>query len=87
MKCLLVVTGLVLAAPLAAQQTRAERTDYAETSIHANVVALVDSLQRLGAGIRVGRLGLSPPGKVLPYIIAARPLVDAPPAPPAPASR
>jgi murein tripeptide amidase MpaA len=69
---------LLLAAPLAAQQTRAERTDYAETSTHADVVAFVDSLQRLGAGIRVGRLGLSPQGKVLPYIIAARPLVDAP---------
>ncbi len=69
---------LLLAAPLAAQQTRAERTGYAETSTHADVVAFVDSLQRLGAGIRVGRLGLSPQGKVLPYIIAARPLVDAP---------
>jgi murein tripeptide amidase MpaA len=38
----------------------------------------VDSLQRLGAGIRVGRLGLSAQGRVIPYIIAARPLADAP---------
>ena len=63
---------------LAAQQTRAERTDYSETSSHADVIGFVDSLQRLGAGIRVGRLGMSPMGKVLPYIIASRPLVDAP---------
>ena len=65
-------------APLPAQQTRAERTGYAETSTHADVLGFVDSLQRLGAGIRVGRLGLSPMGKVLPYVIASRPLVDAP---------
>lgn len=68
----------LFAAPLAAQQTRAERTAYAETSTHADVLAFVDSLQRLGAGIRVGRLGLSPTGQVLPYVIAARPLVDGP---------
>jgi murein tripeptide amidase MpaA len=69
---------LLIGAPLAAQQTRAERTAYAETSTHADVLAFVDSLQRLGAGIRVGRLGLSPQGRLLPYIIASRPLVDAP---------
>lgn len=69
---------LLAATPLAAQQTRAEKTDYAETSTHADVLGFVDSLQRLGAGIRVGRLGLSSMGKVLPYVIAARPLVDAP---------
>lgn len=69
---------LLAATPLAAQQTRAEKTDYAETSTHADVLGFVDSLQRLGAGIRVGRLGSSPMGKPLPYVIAARPLVDAP---------
>jgi hypothetical protein len=69
---------LIAAAPLAAQQTRAEKTGYVETSTHADVVGFVDSLQRLGAGIRVGRLGTSPMGKALPYVIAARPLVDAP---------
>lgn len=72
------IAALVAAGSLSAQQTRAERTDFAETSSHADVLAFVDSLQRLGAGIRVGRLGLSPLGKTLPYIIASRPLVDAP---------
>lgn len=69
---------LLAATPLAAQQTTAERTNYTETSTHADVLAFVDSLQRLGAGIRVGRLGSSPMGRSLPYVIAARPLVDAP---------
>src|SRR6185503_17688749 len=55
-----------------------ERTNYAQTSSHADVVAFLDSLQRLGAGIRVGRLGVSPQGRPLPYVIASRPLVDGP---------
>lgn len=69
---------LLAATPLASQQTVPERTNYAETSSHADVLAFVDSLQRLGAGIRVGRLGVSPQGRVLPYVIASRPLVDGP---------
>ncbi|NOT06716.1 MAG: M14 family metallopeptidase [Gemmatimonadales bacterium] len=72
---------LLLAAistPLAAQQTKPERSGFLETSSHADVLGFVDSLQKLGAGIRVGRLGLSPQGRVLPYIIASRPLVDGP---------
>jgi hypothetical protein len=78
MRTLLLLALVGTPLTLSAQQTRAERTSYAETSSHADVLAFVDSLQRLGAGIRVGRLGQSPMGKVLPYVIAARPLVDAP---------
>ena len=33
--------------PLAAQQTRAERSSYTETSTHADVVAFIDSLERV----------------------------------------
>ncbi|HEV8149125.1 MAG TPA: M14 family metallopeptidase [Gemmatimonadales bacterium] len=68
----------LIAAPLASQQTVPERSNFTQTSSHADVLAFVDSLQRLGAGIRVGRLGLSPQGRVLPYVIASRPLVDGP---------
>ena len=75
---LFAIATLAAAGAVPAQQTRAERTSYAETSTHADVLAFVDSLQRLGAGIRVGRLGLSPLGKIIPYVIASRPLVDAP---------
>ncbi len=41
-------------------------------------LGFVDSLARLGASIRVGTLGLSPEGRSLPYVIAARPMVDNP---------
>ena len=43
---------LLAAAPLAAQTTRAERTAYAETSTHADVLAFLDSLEARGAGIK-----------------------------------
>ena len=65
----------LLSVPLAAQQTTPERSGYAQTSSHADVVAFVDSLERLGAGIRVGRLGTTSQGRPLPYVIASRPLV------------
>jgi len=69
---------LLLAAPLAAQQTTAERTNFTQTSSHADVVAFVDSLERLGAGVRVGRLGETSQGRPIPYVIASRPLVAGP---------
>ena len=67
---------LLAAAPLAGQVTRPERTDFRETSSHADVLAFLDSLQRAGAGIRIGTLGFSPEGKRIPYVIAARPMVS-----------
>lgn len=73
-----VLTVLTDLTDLTAQQTTAERSGYAATSSHADVLAFVDSLQRLGAGIRVGRLGVSPQGRVLSYVVASRPLVDGP---------
>ena len=48
----LLALSLLVAGPLAGQQTVAERSDYAQTSSHAEVLGFVDSLQRLGAGIR-----------------------------------
>jgi hypothetical protein len=69
---------LCCAGTLSAQQTTAERSNFTATSSHADVVAFVDSLQRRGAAIRVGRLGESPRGRVLPYVIASRPLVATP---------
>lgn len=66
------------AAPLVAQQTRAERTGFKETSTHADVIAFVDSLQARGANIRVGVIGKTSQGRELPYVIASRPLVTTP---------
>ncbi|HEV8612704.1 MAG TPA: M14 family zinc carboxypeptidase, partial [Gemmatimonadales bacterium] len=74
----LLYLSILGATPLASQATVPERTGYLETSSHADVLHFVDSLQRLGAGIQVGRLGTSPQGRVLPYVIASRPLVEGP---------
>ncbi|HET8650779.1 MAG TPA: M14 family metallopeptidase [Gemmatimonadales bacterium] len=75
---LLLAAAALVAAPLAAQSTRPERTNARETSTYADVVGFVDSLQHLGAGIRVGILGKSPQGRPIPYVIAARPMVYSP---------
>ena len=68
----------LLAAPLAAQLTTAERTNYAQTSSHADVLAFIDSLMHRGAVMRVGTLGTSPQGRRIPYVILARPMVATP---------
>ena len=57
---------VLAAAPLVAQQTRAERTGFKETSTHADVIAFVDSLQARGANIRVGVIGKTSQGRELP---------------------
>jgi hypothetical protein len=75
------VTAVAATAPLvpvAAQQTRAERTKYLETGTYNDVIAFIDSLQARGAKIHVGSIGKSPAGRDIPYIIASRPLVTTP---------
>ena len=61
-----------------AQQTRAERTKYAETSLYTDVIAFLDSLQQRGAKIHVGFIGRTMQGRDVPYVIASRPLVTTP---------
>lgn len=75
-----ICAALLLSLPLAAgaQQTRPERTAGAETSTYADVLSFVDSLAARTRDIRVGTLGVSPEGRRLPYVIAARPMVDSP---------
>jgi hypothetical protein len=65
----------LLGSPLGAQTTRAERTEYRETSSYADVVAFLDSLQIRGAPISLDTLALSPKGRAVPYAVASRPLV------------
>lgn len=67
-----------LAAGASAQTTTPERTRFAATSSHSDVVAFLDSLALRGAGIRLGLLGTSAQGRPIPYVIAARPMVDGP---------
>src|ERR1035437_3689401 len=69
---------LLFAPALHAQQTRAERSKYTETSLYADVIPFLDSLQQPGARIRVGFIGRTAQGRDVPYVIASRPLVTTP---------
>ena len=59
-------------------RTRAERSNYAETSRYDDVVAFIDSLRRIGAPIVVGSIGTTTEGRNIPYVIASRPSVETP---------
>ncbi len=58
--------------------TRAERTNYQETSSYADVMAFLDSLQARGAVMTRGSIGRTSEGREIPYVIASRPLVSTP---------
>jgi hypothetical protein len=58
--------------------TRAERTDFAETSHYDDVIAFIDSLKTLGAKIATGSIAKTVEGRDLPYVIASRPLISSP---------
>ncbi len=66
---------LLLDSPRGAQMTRAERSEYRETSSYADVLAFLDSLRIRGASISLDTLALSPEGRAVPYAVASRPLV------------
>jgi hypothetical protein len=59
-------------------RTRAERTNYTETSRYEDIVAFIDSLKRVGAPIIVGSAGTTSEGRNIPYVIASRPPVETP---------
>jgi murein tripeptide amidase MpaA len=59
--------------------TRAERTGYAETSRHADVVLFLDTLARLAPNaIRLQTLGTTAEGRAIPLVVASRPAVASP---------
>ena len=58
--------------------TRAERTNFTETSRYDDVVAFIDSLKTLGAKIVTGSIAKTVEGRELPYVIASRPLISTP---------
>lgn len=71
--------ALVTPLTLAAQQTRAERSNYAQTSSYEDVIAFLDSLERAAPGRMVrGSIGQTTQGRDLPYVVASRPLVRTP---------
>ena len=63
---------------LTGQATRPERTDGQETSTYSDVLGFLDSLVRAGADIRIGTLAHSVEGRAIPWVLAARPMVDGP---------
>jgi hypothetical protein len=58
--------------------TRAERTNFLETSHYDDVIVFIDSLKTLGAKIATGSIGKTGEGRELPYVIASRPLITTP---------
>ena len=64
--------------PLAAQVTRAELSNFQETSSYSDVLSFLDSLQRVAPDIRIGTLAVSPEGRRVPYVLASHPLVSGP---------
>jgi hypothetical protein len=59
-------------------QTRAERTDYRETSHYEDVIHFLEDLQAKGTPILVEYMGISTQGRKIPLVIAARPAVAGP---------
>jgi hypothetical protein len=58
--------------------TRAERTNFTETSHYDDVIQFIDSLKLLGAKVVTGSIGKTTQGRELPYVIASRPLITTP---------
>jgi hypothetical protein len=58
--------------------TRAERTRYAETSSHADVLAFLDSLRAMDGRLHVTSIGRTHEGRDLALVVASRPRVTTP---------
>ena len=62
----------------AGPRTRAERTDYRETSSYADVTGFLAALESSVGGIALDTLGTSHEGRAIPLVIVSRPLVRTP---------
>lgn len=79
----LIAVGALAAAALGAARatlprTRAERSNYTETSTYADVIDFIDSLQRARVPFSRQVLGRTTEGRVLPLLVLSRPLVTTP---------
>lgn len=77
----LLLVASFLIAPLAAQEppkTKAELTDYVETSTHAEVEAFCDALAKLSPRVKRTNFGVSHEGRPLPLLVIADPPVSTP---------
>ncbi|HKO14934.1 MAG TPA: M14 family metallopeptidase [Gemmatimonadaceae bacterium] len=59
-------------------KTRAEVTNFTETSRYADVMQFIDSLKLLGGKVHVGSIGKTTEGRDIPFVVASRPLVETP---------
>lgn len=59
-------------------QTRAERTNYAETSHYTDVIDFLHNLERTGAPIAIETIGTSTEGHDMPLVIASYPRISTP---------
>ncbi|TFG54386.1 MAG: peptidase M14 [Gemmatimonadales bacterium] len=74
-------TSLLVLVPLSSgllvgQTTRPERTNAQQTSSYQDMLSFLDSLERAGADLRIGSLAQSVEGRSIPWVLAARPMVD-----------
>jgi len=59
-------------------QTKAESSNYLETSSYADVISFLEGLERAGAPVRLEYIGTSTKGKPIPMVVASRPLPSSP---------
>lgn len=71
-----ILTTSALAADDPWPRTRAEQTDYAETSLYADVTAFLDALVAHEAPIVVSSIGESAGGRAIPLVVASHPKIS-----------
>ncbi|HJP87141.1 MAG TPA: M14 family metallopeptidase [Gemmatimonadaceae bacterium] len=59
-------------------RTRPELTRYQQTSRYGDVRQFLDSLRKLGAPLTFGSIGKTTEGRLIPFVVASRPLVTSP---------
>src|ERR1044071_135824 len=59
-------------------QSRAERTNYEETSRYADVMEFIARLQQLSANVKLESFAITTEGRALPLVILANPAVSSP---------
>jgi len=59
-------------------QSRAERTNYAETSRYADVMEFIAGLQHLSATVKLETFGMTNEGRALPLVILAKSAISSP---------
>jgi hypothetical protein len=73
-----VALGVATGRVATGQETTAERTNFSETSTYPQVMRFLTTLQRSTGDIRVGTMARTTEGRDIPWVLAARPMVDGP---------